>query len=166
MYTVEEIRAEYNRLDRLCGVDTAPVAIMISKKSVRRYGSCTCKSGGPTCIRIAAFLLEEDAAFWDTVRHEYAHALVALRHPGHNHGHDAVWRAACVEVGCQPERLAASCSGFEEKRRSAVKYRVTCGACGRSSEYLRRGRVVDALLRGRPCVCACGGKRIRLEEVG
>jgi len=72
MHTVEEIRKEYQRLDRLCRVDTALVSVVISPKSVRLYGSCTCKNGRPVCIRIAAFLLEEDAAFWDTVRHEYA----------------------------------------------------------------------------------------------
>ncbi len=35
----------------------------------------------------------------DTLLHEIAHALV-----GRGHGHDAIWRAKCTQVGCKPER--------------------------------------------------------------
>ena len=33
----------------------------------------------------------------DTILHEIAHALV-----GTQHGHDTVWKAMCVTLGCQP----------------------------------------------------------------
>ena len=39
MHTLEEIRAEYDRLDRLCGVDTSGVEIVLSSRGVRRLGS-------------------------------------------------------------------------------------------------------------------------------
>ena len=39
MHTLEEIRAEYDRLDRLCGVDTSAIEITISRRGVRRLGS-------------------------------------------------------------------------------------------------------------------------------
>lgn len=42
--------------------------------------------------------LECEEQFWDTIRHEYAHALVTLR-DGKLHRHDGVWKSACCEVG-------------------------------------------------------------------
>ena len=39
MHTLEEIRTEYDRLDRLCGVDTSDVEIVLSRRGVRRLGS-------------------------------------------------------------------------------------------------------------------------------
>ena len=39
MHTIQEVRAEYDRLDRLCGVDTSGIEIAISRRSVKRLGS-------------------------------------------------------------------------------------------------------------------------------
>ena len=89
MHSLEEIRAEYDRLDRLCGVDTSAVEIALSRRGVRRLGSFRYPAkgkAGALRITINASLLDEEEAFWDTVRHEYAHALVYLRHPGERHG--------------------------------------------------------------------------------
>lgn len=82
MHSLEEIRAEYDRLDRLCGVDTSAVEIALSRRGVRRLGSFRYPAkgkAGALRITINASLLNEEEAFWDTVRHEYAHALVYLR---------------------------------------------------------------------------------------
>ena len=39
MHSLEEIRKEYDRLDRLCGVDTSRVELKISRRPGRRLGS-------------------------------------------------------------------------------------------------------------------------------
>ena len=168
MHTLEEIRAEYDRLDRLCGVDTSGVEIVLSRRGVRRLGSFRYPAKGkPGALRISisASLLDTEEQFWDTVRHEYAHALVYLRHPGERHGHDAVWKAACREVGCSPDRLASQTAERREELERRAKYKVQCAQCGQTTFYLRRGKVVDLLLRGgRGQVrCAqCGSSRLKL----
>ena len=167
MHSLDEIRREYERLDRLCGVDTSGVEIGISNRTGRRLGSFRypMKAGAaPLRIVINSALLEQDEQFWDTVRHEYAHAVVYLRYPGEKHGHDRVWKAVCRELGCSPERLAPQ-SGEEQRRiESAAKYRVHCTGCGRDSYYVRAGKVIKALRRGRGGVrCAfCGSESFDL----
>lgn len=54
----------------------------------------------------------------DTLLHEIAHALV-----GPGHGHDAVWKRKCVEIGARPVRCghAAMPDG---------RWQARCGACG------------------------------------
>lgn len=37
-HSVEEVRAEYDRLDKLCGVDTSAIEIRVSQRSTSRYG--------------------------------------------------------------------------------------------------------------------------------
>lgn len=39
MHSLEEVRAEYDRLDRLCGVDTSGIELKISKRAVKQLGS-------------------------------------------------------------------------------------------------------------------------------
>lgn len=168
MHTLEEIRAEYDRLDRLCGVDTSEVEIVLSRRGVRRLGSFRYPAkgkSGPLRISINASLLDEEEQFWDTVRHEYAHALVYLRSGGASHGHDKVWKAACREVGCSEDRLAAQTAESREELERRAKYKVQCNQCGQTTFYLRRGKVVELLLRGQKGLvrCArCGSSRLQL----
>ena len=172
-HSIVEIREEYNRLDALCGVDTSSIDLLISKRAIRQYGCCrhkyNVKSGSyePYAIYITEFILECDSAFWDCIRHEYAHALVTLR-DGRNHGHDAVWKKAGLEVECKAERL---CYDDEADRKSAdickkrIQYEVKCSECGRTYCYTRAGNVVQSIRAGHKCVCCCGNANLRLEEL-
>ena len=103
MWTLSQVQAEYRRLDRLLGIDTGRVAVSFSKRMTRQYGVCTFVKNKPQEIRLADFLRQEDQVFWDTARHEYAHAAVALL-TGKRHGHDEAWKAVCRKIGCPPER--------------------------------------------------------------
>ena len=169
MWTLSQVQAEYRRLDRLLGIDTGRVAVSFSKRMTRQYGVCTFVKNKPQEIRLADFLRQEDQVFWDTARHEYAHAAVALL-TGKRHGHDEAWKAVCRKIGCPPERLAPNCNAAVENRKriEAVRgvYVVTCLGCGTQSRYLRRGTVVQALeeQRGGIRCRRCGGKKFRLEK--
>ena len=149
MWTLEQVRAEYRRLDRLLGIDTSGIPVRFSKRMTRQYGVCTFLKNRPQEIRLADFLRQEDAVFWDTARHEYAHAAAALL-TGKRHGHDG---AAAEE---NRKRIAAA----------RGVYVVTCLGCGAESRYLRRGKVVQALeeKRGQIRCRRCGGKKFRLEK--
>ena len=148
MWTLAQVQAEYRRLDRLLGIDTSRVAVSFSRRMMRQYGVCTFVKNRPQEIRLADFLRREDQVFWDTARHEYAHAAAAIL-TGKRHGHDEAWKAVCRKIGCPPERLAPSCGAAVENRRRIESVRgvyvVTCLGCGAESRYLRRGTVVQAL---------------------
>jgi len=161
MHSLEEVRAEYDRLDRLIGVDTSGIELKISKRAVRQLGSFRVPTGGraPLRITLSWLILEDDAQFWDTVRHEYAHAAVYLLYPGEKHGHDAVWRAICRRVGCDPHRLAPEKGRAAELRQAQARYLIRCKNCGSESRYVRRGKAVDLMLRGR-------GKSLRCRRCG
>ena len=78
MHTLQEVRAEYDRLDRLIGIDTRMIELKISRRAVRQLGSFRSPARGKGELRItlSALILGDDEQFWDTVRHEYAHAAV------------------------------------------------------------------------------------------
>ena len=157
MHSLDEVRREYDRLDRLVGIDTSGVELKISRRAVRQLGSFRAPSRGkgPLRVTLSALILDDDAQFWDTVRHEYAHAAVWLLHPGEKHGHDAVWRDMCRRVGCNPKRLAPEKGRAAELRQARTRYIIRCRLCGGESRYVRRGKAVELMLRGRGRMLRC-----------
>ncbi len=168
MHTIDQIREEYQRLDQIVGVNTSQLEIAFSYQSVYQYGCCKYQKRGkgiyPYKILIASFLQQEEEVFWDTVRHEYAHAAAALL-TGKNQGHGPVWQSVCQAVGAIPSRLAGTCAAQKEKRNSQIKYIIVCQSCGARYSKIRRSRFVDAVLSsgGKPTSyqCSCGGRIFR-----
>ena len=107
MWTLAQVQAEYRRLDRLLGIDTSRVAVSFSRRMTRQYGVCTFVKNRPQEIRLADFLRREDQVFWDTARHEYAHAAAAIL-TGKRHGHDEAWKAVCRKIGWRPAGAACA----------------------------------------------------------
>ena len=166
-FTTEDVRREYDRLDALCGADTSGIELRVSKRASRRLGSCKYVGSRVECVTISDFVLAApEDVFLDTIRHEYAHALVKLRFPRETHGHDAVWKAACREVGCPPKATTKPSETQTALREQKANYRVRCKGCGQETLYLRRGKAVELLERGlgRRLRCRrCGGNRFELE---
>lgn len=172
MDALETVRAEYDRLDRILGIDTSGILLSCSARMVRQYGVCCFCGDRPAKIRLAAFLLDEPEQLRKTALHEYAHAAAALL-TGRRHGHDAVWKAVCLRIGCAPERLSEPCAAarrraeeYEKGRAGAPVWLVVCRGCGAVGRYRRRGKVVQ-LLQQHPttsaCVCRqCGGRSFAL----
>jgi len=69
----------------------------------------------------------------DTILHEIAHALL-----GTGHGHDAIWKAKCLEVDANPER----CYG-DEIDMPKGRWRATCPGCGQEFHRHRRPRILQ-----------------------
>ena len=64
----------------------------------RRAGLCSHTTRTISMSKPLAILADE-AEVMDTILHEIAHALV-----GRGHGHDAVWRAKALAIGCNGRR--------------------------------------------------------------
>lgn len=170
-YTVNDIRREYNRLDDLMDVDTTNIRITVSTRAVKRLGQCVFKSGKPIEINITDFVMDCEDQFWDTIRHEYAHAAVAIR-TGRNQGHNDAWKAVCRKVGCDPERLTKLDGELKRKveesgRRRQYKWEMRCGICGRTWKYKTAGKFVRMVQQGRGgnLRCPCGDSDFHVYEI-
>jgi len=98
--------------------------------------------------------LHSEADVTDTILHEIAHALV-----GPAHGHDAVWRAKALAIGCSAKRCVSSsaprpagpwvgtCPVGHRTTRHRQPTRVqSCGQCSRTFDPLT---VLDWTFHGR-----------------
>ena len=176
-YSIEDIRREYNRLDSLCGINTESIEIRLNNAS-RRLGCFSVRQEAKRhlfepgritmSITVSKKVMDDDTMFFDTIRHEYAHAVVYLRHPKEHHVHDSVWKQVCREVGCAP-RATVKNEKTDMQREKNAKYMVVCNGCGAVTYYLRAGNTVS-LLKNNPhsarIICRkCGGKSFSLTEL-
>ena len=168
MHSLDDIRAEYDRLDRLLGIDTSHIELKISSRAQKQLGSFRSPArpgASPLRITVAKSVMEDETLFLDTIRHEYAHAAAYILYPGEKHGHDKIWKELCRRVGCAPKSRTKLSDEAMARRREQAKYRILCLGCGSESFYLRRGRAVDMLLqrRGKNLRCTgCGGNKFEL----
>lgn len=97
----------------------------------------------------------------DTILHEIAHALVGARH-----GHDAVWRATALRIGCTGQRCTSvdaptiegawvgTCpSGHRLTRHRRPARPMACGRCGPTFDP---AHLVTWTHHGRPAVMGPG----------
>ena len=99
--------------------------------------------------------LHSEAEVIDTVLHEIAHALV-----GAEHGHDAVWRAKALQIGCSGARCVSAdaarpqapwtgtCPAGHEVRRHRQPVRVQ--SCRKCSPSFDLGALISWTKHGRP----------------
>lgn len=95
----------------------------------RRFGCCSYKDKLIILSEPLTVLNSEDQVL-DTILHEIAHALVGM-----GHGHDRVWKAKCVEIGCRPIRCYD-----ETVKQPPAKYRTECHSCHKVYERIKRPR--------------------------
>lgn len=163
------IRSEYDRLDRMTGTDTSGVEIKVSSRLTSRFGYFSARKKNAFAkpelsITIASRIAGDEALFYDVIRHEYAHAVCYLREPRVNHGHDAVWKKVCREVGCIAKATRpADDNALITKRLD--KYIVRCRSCGAESRYKVESKVVklaEGKIHGKIRCSRCGGDKFTL----
>jgi predicted SprT family Zn-dependent metalloprotease len=88
-------------------------------------------------IEVSVYLVlnNPDEEVVDTILHEIAHALV-----GPEHGHDAIWKRKCLDIGARPIRCG-------DADMPLGRWRASCGQCGKSFHRHRK----PAKLRGWFC---------------
>lgn len=129
---IQLMKTEYARLDGITGADTRAIALRVSGRMTSRFGCFSVKKRGmfarpELSIAISARCLLDDAVFFDVIRHEYAHAVLYLRDPRRNHGHDAAWKALCRQIGCTPKasrpetKLTATALTKEQSRKRRIQ---------------------------------------------
>lgn len=92
--------------------------------AVKRCGCCNHRSRRITLSKHFA-TLNNEAIVKDTILHEIAHALV-----GPGHGHDYVWKAKAIEIGCSPLRCKSEHT-HEGFVKTPSKYIAICNSCNR-----------------------------------
>lgn len=132
---VQQALAMGRRLVREHGLDGWSI---IADRAKTRAGVCRFHARQ---IGISAPLtaLHSEDEVRDTLLHEIAHALV-----GPQHGHDALWRATALRIGCSGERCVSPdaprvpgdwvgrCpAGHERTRHRAPTRLMSCGRCSR-----------------------------------
>lgn len=123
--------------------------------NVRRAGVCFYPHRSqPGRIELSLHFAEKnsDDEVRDTLLHEVAHALVGPRH-----GHGAVWKAKCREIGAKPE---ARCGEDVEMPRG--RWRAVCPGCTAAFDRHRRPR--PGGWHCRPCGPQAG--KLRWEDAG
>ena len=89
--------------------------ILVFDRAKTRAGACR-PARREIALSAPLTRLHDEAEVRDTLLHEIAHALVGARH-----GHDAVWQAKALELGCSGER----CSSAEAPTLEGA-WRATC----------------------------------------
>lgn len=100
----------------------------------RRFGCCNYKLRRISLSKPLT-LLREESFVRNTILHEIAHALV-----GGRNGHNEVWRAKAIEIGCDGKRCGNDAklegkwkglcpNGHIHYRHRKPKYNTSCGIC-------------------------------------
>lgn len=179
MFTIADIRNEYKRLDAIVGENISELPIEISHNDSRKAG-CYCSTVSCGSVYGEKFIISDfslnatENNFYDTIRHEYAHAL-ATRREGRRCGHSAVWRKYAVMVGANPRATYVADEKEVEHRINQLSkkgkgYTVTCEKCNHVFVYQRMGKIVKALLNGSgndgKYTCpVCGGHTFKAEKI-
>lgn len=98
--------------------------------AARRFGQCRYSTKTISMSRQLTIQRSPDA-IRNTMLHEIAHALT----PGH--GHDAVWRAKAISLGCDGKRCSA------DKVEVNYKYVAKCVNGHVAAKYLRKPRTIQ-----------------------
>lgn len=157
MRTITDIRNEYKRLDSEFGYNIAnQYKLKVSKRLTKTRGYCKIDfMRSVKEIQIADFVMNEpDETFYNTIRHEYAHAMAYEKY-GAGVGHDARWKALAKMVGCNGEQYAKATKEQIDKMATRVNYIVECKHCGRKFKYMRMNNTIRMAYLG-DCRCPCG----------
>lgn len=170
--TVDMIRNEISKLDSISGLNLSSVPIRISTRMTNTLGLCKAQRRNGK-YRVIEFVFSDKLLRYakiehiiDTIKHEYAHGYVFMKHQK-NDVHGPLWKSAAVKFGCLPTRCAdiAEVRAVLPERKD--KYTLECPACSWTHGYQRAGKAVTELISNPKSLrfyCPlCGGRPLKLK---
>ena len=131
MWTIDRVKDELNNLCKADGLPAIQVPVRINGRLTRtlgrvRFMRATCE---PVGIEFARILLETgtDNDIMNVIKHEYVHYFFLVS-KGEDHGHDAVFKKKCAEIGCEHDKTMNRLEGGEDYDKK-FKYEIFCPDC-------------------------------------
>lgn len=165
MYNLQDIANEYRRLDQILNVDTSNIDL-VHFTGVSQCGYCSVCGEKSIKIGINDLVFEcPENEFYNVIRHEYAHAVDAIKYK--NRGHSKTWEQICKIVGCIPSTHIPKNSElqkkFEQYNMQTAKYKITCSHCGEVYYYQRKSSIVNAYYAGAKLKCPVCHKKFSIN---
>ena len=112
-YSIADVRAEFDRLDKKYGMDTTNIIFQVSQWRPKRWARWQwwSRTGREVCLFFVEVFDRDEEVFYNTIRQLYAQAM-CLRTYRCNTGHDDRWRAMCKELGCSADRITRETTMF------------------------------------------------------
>lgn len=168
MWTIDRVIDKLNNLAEADGLGQITVPIVVNGRLSRTLGRVKFEIiNGNTCIttkiEFSKALLENgtDNDIVNVIKHEYVHYYL-LETTAYNHGHDAVFKKKCAEIGCSHDKTANTLeNNYTEKKK--FKYEVWCPSCvSLLGTYSRRGKTLNNISN---CKCGkCGSEHLVVKQ--
>lgn len=169
MFSLYDIRKEYERLDKITGLHISKeVGLDVTSRCTRRRGVYKRISKNGVLkheeIVISNFVLAEPPeSFFDTIRHEYAHAMDRRLNGPYNPSHGESWKRCCKVVGCAPSATVEASEAQMEYKKSKG-YTVYCQTCGHKWYYQRLSKIPKAIMGGTKYGCPyCKNEKLSVK---
>jgi len=166
MWTIEQVKDELNRLCAADGLPELTIPVRANARLTRTLGRV--RYMGDTCLPLDiefAQRLLDNGTFYDVtnvIKHEYVHYYL-LCTTGVNHGHDALFKRKCAEIGCEFNTTQGALEYEKNEGPAQYKYEVWCDGC--ESLVATYSRMCKTLKNLQYCKCGnCGSKELRLIQ--
>ena len=166
MWTIEQVKIELDKLRVADGLPVIQVPINANGRLTRtlgrvRFSRYSCE---PICIEFAQRLLDNgtDNDIINVIKHEYAHYYLLVV-TGENHGHDALFKQKCREIGCTHEKTHNKLESSDDDTEQEYKYEVWCDDCHKMIGTY--SRICKTLRNIEYCQCGvCRGSNLRVKQ--
>ena len=165
MWTIEQVKNELNKLREADQLPPITCPVTVNGRLTRSLGRVKFMCNFPTAIEFSRILLEEgtDNDIINVIKHEYVHYFLLIT-TKERHGHDAMFKAKCAEIGCTHDKAR---NNFEAetigKELDITKYEVWCEDC---DEIIGRyHRMCKTLKTIKYCSCGkCGSHALIVKQ--
>ena len=167
MWTIERVKDELNKLRVADGLPEIQVPVSANARLKRTLGKVKFArySCSPISIEFAQVLLDKgsDNDIMNVIKHEYVHYFLLVS-TGENHGHDALFKKKCKEIGCEHIYTHNELENNDEYDEE-FKYEVWCDNCNkRIGTYSRMCKTLR-LVNMHECTCGnCNSDNLRIKQ--